>query len=639
MDKPRVVLVSMPWAPVSEPSLGLAILHAHLKQAQIQSRVFHASIALLRYVKFETYSTVSEFWGLNEFVFTEALSPGIDEVQLQALVEQCIIHSEGRRPGRDAYPDAESLAEMLLRFRDEAAPRYLEDCAENILADDPTLVGLTCLFDQTLASVALAKLIKFKSPSTLIALGGYALQGAPGELIVRAFPWIDCVAQGDGERTIVELANASADSGNLSSIDGLILRDGLASPAKNISLDGSATPNYDNWFDDVAAFQKQLGIEIKTDTLPVESSRGCWWGQHKHCVFCGIDDETLKFRHKSPQRVVEMLAEMRGRYGEHQFRFSDYILPRPYYEELLPRLAKISPKYHLKCEIKANHPPSRVKALADAGFREVQPGIESFSSNVLRLMDKGVSSIQNVALLKYGYREKVLVHYNFLYGLPGESPASYREMLANIPKIYHFFPPVARTEAIVTRFAPLHANPQRFGSNAKPRHHRCYDVLFSQTALEECGLTLDDYAYYFERYLEYSPEMQELYAQVVMQINHWKHRHRESDVYLSYEPQGDSLLFADSRFGTLKRYRISGIEAAIYLGCDQAPAVQSALLADVSSRMGCSGSQVADALARLDEERLFWRDGSHVLGLAVPHAIVEEHLQSQWPKDWTSIYL
>src|SRR6266404_3046483 len=157
--QPRVVLASMPWAPVTEPSIALGILHAQLKRNAISSRVLHANIALLRYVTFDTYLLVAGFWALNEFVFTESLSPGIDDDQLKALVERCMIHLSGGGRGNthSRYPDAASLVEMLLRFRDTVAPRYLEECAAEILADDPTMVGLTCLFDQTLASVALAK--------------------------------------------------------------------------------------------------------------------------------------------------------------------------------------------------------------------------------------------------------------------------------------------------------------------------------------------------------------------------------------------------------------------------------------------------------------------------------------------------
>lgn len=63
-------------------------------------------------------------------------------------------------------------------------------------------------------------------------------------------------------------------------------------------------------------------------------------------------------------------------------------MPKKYYTELLPLLAQEEPKFRLQGEIKANHPPERVRLLSKAGFLEVQPGIESFSTNMLKNMDR-----------------------------------------------------------------------------------------------------------------------------------------------------------------------------------------------------------------------------------------------------------
>src|SRR5207253_7913709 len=119
-------------------------------------------------------------------------------------------------------------------------------------------------------------------------------------------------------------------------------------------------------------------------------------------------------------------------------------------------------------------------------FGEIQPGIESFSTAVLRRMDKGVRAIDNVSLLKAGYINSIIVDYNILYGLPGDQPEEYEEMLTMIPRIYHLSPPVARTQTVITRFAPLQVDPKRFGMT-QHRHHPCYDVLFSEDFLTASG--------------------------------------------------------------------------------------------------------------------------------------------------------
>ena len=634
--QPSVVLASMPWAPVTEPSLALGILKSQLKQAGIACRVVHANLGLLRHITYETYTSIAEYWGLDEFVFTECLSPGVDDRQIAALVERCFEHlRSGARQSR--YATVPALCEMLLRFRGEIAPAYMEECAAEILRDRPTMVGFSCMFDQNLASVAVAKTIKERSPDTLIVLGGYALQGPPGEEILKAFPWIDGIARGDGEAMISKLAYASVGAGRLEEIDGLLVRGFPPRPQKNVSLEASPDPDYQDWFADVAALERLSEIKITTGTLPVESSRGCWWGQHKHCVFCGIDDDTLKFRNKSPDKVLAMLGDMRTTYGDHEFRFSDYILPQPYFAKLLPRLADARPKYKLKCEIKANQTYPRMQALAAAGFHEVQPGIESFSTHVLKAMDKGVSGIQNVALLKYGYVEGVIVHYNFLYGLPGEEPEDYQWMLRSLPRLYHLIPPVSRTEAIITRFAPLQADPARFGWDVTLRHHPCYDVLFSDATLAETGFSLDDYGYYFEQYLQFGEEMDRLHGQVVAQINHWKKQHREKKVYLAFERRNGSLLFGDTRFDDQRNIELSGPESAVYLACNAAPTTMASVIEELSAR-DCAESDVRLAIERLDEERLIWLEDNQLLGLGIARELVDQRMRSDWPAQWVSIY-
>jgi len=630
-------MASMPWAPVTEPSLAMGILIAKARSAGIRARAMHLNIDLLEHVTFDTYVKVAEYWSLDEFVFTELLSEGVDDTQIRALVDRCAEHLSGDR-ANERYRSVEELLDMLLKFRIEIAPPYLERCAEKILSEKPTMLGMTCMFDQTLASVAVARLVKQQSPETLVVLGGYAVQGPPGEQVLKAFPWIDAIARGDGEDMVISLANASVDPKALKQIDGLLIRDNIPSPQRNSLLEASPDPDYSDWFADVAELERDTGVRIVTGTLPVESSRGCWWGQSKHCVFCGIDDETMRFRHKTPARAFEMLAGMRRTYGDYEFRFSDYILPKPYFEHLLPKLQDVDPPYRLKCEIKANQSPDRVEALARAGFKEVQPGIESFSTDVLKLMDKGVTGIENVSLLKQGYLHEIVVHYNFLFGIPGETAQHYRDLRNRIPALYHLTPPVSRSEAIVTRFAPLHADPERFGFETAAVHHRCYDVLFSRDMLARTGFSLDDYAYYFARHREFDEEMLDLYNQCVAQINHWKAQHREREVTLDYVDTGDGLLVRDTRYGDEKVTSLAGVARSTYLACDAAPVRVAALIASVSDELKCSADDVTTALDLLDDERFIWRERDRVLGLAVPQTVANARFVSNWRTQWISIH-
>ena len=247
---------------------------------------------------------------------------------------------------------------------------------------------------------------------------------------------------------------------------------GQAATAPKADLRDAPTPDYSDWYADLRRVETDLKVSVDTRGLPIEASRGCWWGQKHHCTFCGIDEETLKYRSKSAGQIVSEIEQLRQRHPDNYlFRFADYIFPHNLPRALLPQLSAIEPQVWLEAEIKANQTEDKIRAFSDAELRALQPGIESFSSRALERMDKGVRGIHNVQLLKWGYLNKIVMHYNLLYGFPDDEFEDYRRLVENIPQLYHLMPPISRTEVIVTRFAPLQADPARFGVEKTPVHH------------------------------------------------------------------------------------------------------------------------------------------------------------------------
>lgn len=632
--EPKVALVSMPWTCLTEPSLGLAILKAQLINENIAARVFHSNIRLLKYLKASAYEDISKCYALNEFVFTSVLDEGLSSTQANTLASQCTAYAESNV--RLALRGASQFGKTIIKIRHDVVPQYLAECAEEILAYEPTMIGFTCLFDQTLASAALASLLRQSRPKVLIVFGGYALEGPPGLEVIRAFPQIDAVAVGDGEPIVGALAQASVGARTLDSIPGVITRTHAMNQAKTaFQLESSPIPDYSDWFQDLSALEQRDKVKIQTTGLPVETSRGCWWGQRQHCVFCGIDEATLIYREKKAETVLSFLNVLRNRHGNGiPFRFADYILPHTFIKTLLPLLAQVRPPYELTCELKANQNPDSMKALARAGFSDVQPGIESFDSNVLKLMHKGVTGIHNVLCLKLGFLNRIVINYNILFGFPGEQPEWYKTMLSLLPRIFHLTPPVSRTEVIVTRFAPLHSDPKRFGAAAPPRHHRGYDVLFSDNFLNQTGFSLDNYAYYFERYFQFGSELRQLHQELVNAIDQWKRQHHLREIELGYELKGDAATIYDSRSGKTREILLDPLQTMVYLACDTSP--RSARW--IAGELSLTDLQVRQAIEVLDNEGLVWKEEDLVIGLAIPTTICESYRKTEWKKRWASLY-
>ena len=100
--------------------------------------------------------------------------------------------------------------------------------------------------------------------------------------------------------------------------------------------------------------------------------------------------------------------------------------------------------------------------MAQAGITHIQPGIESLSSHVLRLMRKGIRAIQNVNLLRWARYYGIHVEWNLLWGFPGETERDYADQAAVMPHLRHLRPPGGTARIRMERFSPIFTEPDTF---------------------------------------------------------------------------------------------------------------------------------------------------------------------------------
>lgn len=630
---PEVLLLSMPWTTTREPSLGLAILKSKLGESGISCRVRHLNLLLLRYLDIEIYNLIADIFAFNDFIFTSVLQDGeITSRQIKVLEEMIRKNASRDIDRARVFIDPSNCVEYALHLRNELIPSYLTDCLR-VIDDSATMIGFTSLFDQTIPSLAIAKLIKQKHPDKLIVFGGYAMEKPVGPLILQCFPFVDVVAFGECENKIVRLAHAFTERELLGSIPGIAYRDHLGKiretppSSQKVNLDESPIPDYHDWFSDLADICDSQHAEVASRVLPIESSRGCWWGEVSHCIFCGIDNETMRYRFKSPGKVKNMLSTLRSKYGCNSFRFSDYILPKEYYKSLLPELAASEDKYLLHWEIKSNVREQEVQLMNRAGVHLVQPGIESFSSSVLNKMGKGVTAIQNVLTIKLLMENGIGVIYNILYGFPYDEFEEYAEMIKLIPRLYHLIPTENCMPVVTVRNSPLHQIPERFGFQRPLVAKDRYEMIFSRGYREEIGFNLEDYCYTFETPYDFDPALVPLYKILRYQVSHWLARYLENKARLSYKLTGNGIEFLDSRYQDNARHLFfSDKHALIYEGISRQIQTVRQLLSTFGEKTGETALQ--EALVEFESERLIYKEGERVLGLALSEAYYERQAKS-----------
>lgn len=617
--KPSVSIIVMPWAMVQEPALGPSILAASLKRENISVEVEYCNLKLLRYLKFESYTRIADVFALNDFIFSGGLDFDFTEHQ-QSVLEEIVSSLWNHNTdwiNDERFSSVGEVVDYILKIRNEVIPQYIKECAESILLSKPDLVAFSCLFDQTIPSLALAKFINEIDPSISIAFGGYALKGPIGKNILDAFSFVNHVVTGPGEEHIIKLAKDALKKRNyIVKIDGENSRSPLH--INSYSIENSPIPDFTNFENQLWELDSKEKIKIDWRVVPYETSRGCWWGEKSHCIFCGIDKEDLIYSYKSEKKVLEDITSNSRKHSISTVRFVDYILPHQYYDDLLPSLIK-NEELSFTCELKSNISWDKIKKLKSAGFAEIQPGIETFSTNILKGMKKGVTAAQNVLTMRAGLQFGIIVHYNFLFGFPFDDYESYEEMIEQIPSLFHLQPPATVVEVLTTRFAPLQEG--TVGGVARSElPHRFYDLIFSDDFISSTGFSISSYCYYFEQKYRVPEKLRKLYKLIVILMQEWNSKfYKENSSFLIYDvDENECFEFMDTRGKSVLKFSLDIIVSNIYKELEEKVRNSESLIKHFNDKY--SSDQVNRAIFTLIKRKLVFKDGDALIGLAFPRA-------------------
>ncbi|MCP5058190.1 MAG: RiPP maturation radical SAM protein 1 [bacterium] len=468
-----VVLVVPPVLHPNMPPLGTSVLAPACVQAGVPTRVVEANVAFAAKVGFEFCGRIaaSPPWKLlGEAIFLAAAYP--ERADEQPRVLEFLSQASGL--GTIALP-WEPLSEAEVSSCAEAVPGFISETVERVLAGSPRIVGLSAMGQQTLASIAIAREVKRLRPEVVTVLGGTNATEPMGSGILATTEAFDFAFSGEADLRFPEFCRTYLETGELPERR-------IVSCAPVADLDLVAEPDYDSYF---AELELHRAYDPVADAGPAnllfESSRGCWWADKLTCKFCGYITPGTRYRVRSPEKIVTSIESLIERYGVRATRASDAIMAPHFSKNVLPLLIERGIDCSVAYEVKSNLKEAELDTFVRAGVTEVQPGIESLSSHVLGLMDKGVSALENVALLRNARSRGIEVIWNFLTAFPGEAREDYEAMIELIPLIEHLRAPVRWGPIHVSRFSPYHGDPARWKiENVRP--FAVYTELFGKLA-------------------------------------------------------------------------------------------------------------------------------------------------------------
>lgn len=608
-----VALVSAPWPLFSRPSIQLGTLKAYLKQALPDLRVdaHHIYLKVAAEIGYETYHDISERTWLAECVYAALLYPQ------RRNAARKVFENEARKVSRLRGVDFDRLTRKV--------GKVTEDWIAAIDWPQMGLAGFSLCLCQLTASLYCIRRIKELAPQLPVAAGGSMFTGSAVAELMAAFPEIDFMVNGEGERPLLNLVRhlqGGAAAATVPTLPGVVNRRELTAgraPSQDQlpSLSELPPPDYDDYFRLLRELGPQKGF---FPTLSAEISRGCYWrhsgknGKPSGCAFCNLNRQWRGYRFKPARQVAGEIDGLTRRYRLLSVALMDNLLPTRQAPEIFGGLQALGKDLQLFGEIRASTPLTALRAMRAAGVTEVQIGIEALSTRLLRKINKGTTTIQNLEIMKHCEALGIENRANLICGFPGSDDTDVAETLAAIAYALPFRPPKTVHFWLGTG-SPVWQHPDHFGIRAVFNEPR-YKALFPPEVARQITFIIQGYRGDRGR-------QQVRWRPVEKRAQEWAaayaelHRGADSTPILSYRDGGDFLIIRQRRVqADTQTHRLEGTSRAIYLFCEQ-----TRTLGAITKRFPAPGEEkIAAFLDMMVAKRLMFAEGDRYLSLAVPAA-------------------
>jgi ribosomal peptide maturation radical SAM protein 1 len=508
-----------------------------------------------------------------------------------------------------------------IRDKRPGIDEFLRSLIHRYGLDRADIVGFTSMFNQNVASFAMARHLKEKNPKVITVIGGANCESPMGEEIAKNVDAFDFVFSGPALLSFPEFV-AHCMSGQLdqctrirgvTSKKSALLSLGAPVIGEELSIDEDVALDYEPYLQELET--RFPGGAVRA-SLPFETSRGCWWGERAHCTFCGLNGATMKYRAMNSESAVKLFESL--------FKFSprvsrleavDNILPKEYLESVFPRL-KTPAGMHMFYEVKADLSASDMSVLSNAGVKVVQPGIESLATATLKHMKKGTTAFNNLEFLKNCLLHDVLPAWNLLVGFPGEPAAVYEKYLRDLPRLVHLPPPTGAYPVRYDRFSPYFDRAKEYGLDLHPLAF--YELIYPFAAQSRARL-----AYYFADHnydAEYIKAMVQYIVPLRRLVESWRKRwaENESEVPLLYLGGEDGAHFVhDSRGEKALEYEIDDVALEILKTLDRRQGL-SDLASALGRELNITETELKSRMDFLLGKGLLFEEGARFMSLVLP---------------------
>jgi len=327
-------------------------------------------------------------------------------------------------------------------------PEIIESAIENlhpkevvarILKIKPRFVGITLFTVGVFNAAIIAKELQEKAPEITIIVGGPHMSSM-GMETMKKFIEFDIGVIYEGEHSINDLLCAVDEKKDLSSIGGLMFREGgeiisTPPPEQIKNLDDLPMPAWDILPNFPHGYLPAIFDYPRSPVATYAASRGCPF----KCSFCDTSTFGSKVRYNSPEKMYKIMKHLREEYGVKHLQFIDDLFVA--HNDIILALCEllINDKIDLtwSCTARVDTVEAEtLKKMKEAGCWEISFGLESGDNGMLKKMHKAISVEQSVQAVNWTHDAGIRVKGLMMLGYPGETKESVaitKEFIKSIP--------------------------------------------------------------------------------------------------------------------------------------------------------------------------------------------------------------
>lgn len=442
-EKPKVLLVMLPFNDPQIPPLGLANLKSFLKDRDYPVSTVDLNVEMEFRELFDDYfETVRE--KIPEDKRGNFYSMRLDIMQYQMLAYL----NYRKRLETTRYEKLDSLTchnpeeyrqlvktlvhktffvdvdDQFVEKLDKILARFFQLIEEYVLRllrqEKPAVFGLSVCIAMLAPSLLAFKLCKEFFPHIKTVMGGgiYADDLATGSpnfpYLVGKIPYVDKLIVGEGELLFYKFLQEEFPPEKkvltLDDINGEI-----------VDLSKTTVPDFDDFHLDRYPY------------ISANASVGCAF----NCTFCTVPTQWGKYRKKDPAQVVREFTELYRKYGTQLFLVVDSLL-NPLMNRLAEEFIKSPVAIYWDGSLKVSDDvcnTDNTMLWRRGGFYRAHIGVETGSQRVLDLMDKRITVQQVKTAISALAHAGIKTTTFWVVGYPGETEEDFQQTLDFVEEI------------------------------------------------------------------------------------------------------------------------------------------------------------------------------------------------------------